>query len=94
MPDEKVVWSEEIIMSCNVICCWTKKKVWSAFPSSRSITITNKNVKQYLKEVFAKNKMGYRLTAKISAFNRYTNLTSICCVYKEKIVKNDSYRRT
>ena len=23
-----------------------------------------------------------------------TNLTSIYCVYKEKIVKNDSYRRT
>ena len=23
-----------------------------------------------------------------------TNLTSICCVYKEKIVKNDSYRGT
>ena len=23
-----------------------------------------------------------------------TNLTSVCCVYKEKIVKKDSYRRT
>ena len=23
-----------------------------------------------------------------------TNLTSICCVYKEKIVKNDLYRKT
>ena len=26
MPDEKVVWSEEIIMSCNILCGWTKKK--------------------------------------------------------------------
>ena len=31
-----------------------------------------------LKGVFAKNERGYKL-----------NLTSICCVYKEKIVKND-----
>jgi len=42
-----------------------------------------------LKGVFAKNERGYRLNA-INA----TNLTSICCVYKEKLVKNDSHRRT
>ena len=36
----------------------------------------------YLKGVFAKNERGYRLTAN-------NNLTSICCVYKEKVVKND-----
>ena len=27
------------------------------------------------------------LRRKISAFDRYYNLTSICCVYQEKIVK-------
>ena len=35
-----------------------------------------------LKGVFAKNERGYRLTA-------MNNLTSICCVYNEKIVKNE-----
>ena len=40
--------------------------------------------------VFAKNERGYRLTAK-KALLIATNLTFICCVYKEKIVKNDSY---
>ena len=44
-----------------------------------------------LKVVFAKNDWGYRLTSLIVIA---TNLTSICCVYKEKIAKNDSYRRT
>ena len=43
---------------------------------------------QKLKGVFAENERGYKLTAIA------TNLTSVCCVYKEKIVKNDSYRRT
>ena len=42
-----------------------------------------------LKGVFAKNERGYRLTAK-KALLITTNLTSICCVYKEIIVKNDS----
>ena len=47
-----------------------------------------------LKGVFAKNEMGYRLNAIKKPLLIATNLTSICCVYKEKIVKNDSHRRT
>ena len=43
-----------------------------------------------LKEVCAKNKRGYRLTAKKSLLIT-ANLTSICCSYKEKIIKNDIY---
>ena len=31
---------------------------------------------------------------KYSMVMAYTNLTSICCVYKEKMVKHDSYRGT
>ena len=46
-----------------------------------------------LKGVFAKNEKGYGLNA-IKALLIATNHTSICCVYKEKIVKNDLYRRT
>ena len=38
-------------------------------------------------------KGGLGLRRKISAFDRYS-FTSICCVYKEKIVKKYSYRRT
>ena len=45
-----------------------------------------------LKGVFAKNERGYRLNA-IKALLVATNLTSICCVYKEKIVKDVSHRR-
>ena len=41
-----------------------------------------------LKGVLAKNERGYKLTAIA------TNLTSICCFYIKKIVKNDSYQRT
>ena len=44
----------------------------------------------HFKGVFGKNERGYRLTAKKKALLIATNLTSICCVYKEKIVKNDS----
>ena len=40
-----------------------------------------------LKCVFAKNERGYRLTAKKKSLLIATNLTSICCVYEEKIVK-------
>ena len=43
-----------------------------------------------IKGVFAKKWKGVQ----IINGDCYTNLTSICCVYKEKIVKNDSYRRT
>ena len=35
------------------------------------------------------NKRGYRLNAIKKALLIATNLASICCVYKEKIVKND-----
>ena len=49
--------------------------------------------RQCLKGVFAKNEMGYRLNAIKKAFLIATNLTSICCVYKEKIDKDVSYRR-
>ena len=52
--------------------------------------ILNSYSNNSLKGVFAKNKRGYRLNAIKSAFD----LTSICCVYKEKIVKNVSYRIT
>ena len=38
-----------------------------------------------LKGVFAKNENWYRLTPMVIA----TNLTSICCVYKEKMVKHE-----
>ena len=37
-----------------------------------------------LKGVFAKMKGGIGLRRKIIDGDRYTNLTSICCVYKEK----------
>ena len=40
-----------------------------------------------LKAVFAKNERGYRLSAIKKALLIATNLTSICCDYKEKIVK-------
>ena len=49
--------------------------------------------RMYLKGVFAKNERGYRLNAIKKALLIATNLTSICCVYKEKIVKDVSYRR-
>ena len=58
----------------------------------QTCVISNKYVE--LKGVFAKNERGYRLTAKSKRFLIATNLTFICCVYKEKIVKNDSYQRT
>ena len=45
-----------------------------------------------LKGVFAKNERGYRLNAIKKALLIATNLTSICCVYKEKNVNNDKYR--
>ena len=41
-----------------------------------------------LKGVFAKNERGYRLNAIKKALLIVPNLTSICCVYKEKIVKD------
>ena len=41
-----------------------------------------------LKVVFAKNERGYRLNAIKKALLIDTNLTSICCVYKEKLVKD------
>ena len=49
---------------------------------------------QNLKGVFAKNERGYRLNAIKKALLIANNLTSICCVYKEKIVKDVSYRMT
>ena len=42
-----------------------------------------------VKGLFAKSKSGYKKVFLIA-----TKLTSICCVYKEKIVKNGSYWRT
>ena len=45
-----------------------------------------------LKGVFAKNERGYRLNAIKKALLIATNLTSICCVYKEKIHKDVSNR--
>ena len=48
----------------------------------------------YLKGVFAKNERGYRLNAIKKTLLIATNLTSICCVFKEKLVKVVSYRRT
>ena len=47
-----------------------------------------------LKGVFAKNERGYRLNAIKKALLIATNLTSICCVCKKKIVKDVSYRIT
>ena len=47
-----------------------------------------------LKGVFAKNERGYRLNAIKMALLIATNLTSICCVYKEKLVTDISYRIT
>ena len=44
--------------------------------------------------MFAKNERGYRLTVKKESLLIATDLTSICSVYKEKIVENDSYQRT
>jgi len=63
-----------------------------------------KNVKEYkhilkskkkiptLKGVFAKNEMGYKHTSLKYSMVIATNLASICCVYKEKIVKNEEER--
>ena len=45
--------------------------------------------KTTLEGVFANNERGYRLAPKIIAFDHFQ--TSICCFYKDKIVKNDSY---
>ena len=42
-----------------------------------------------LKGVFAKNERGFRLNAIKKTLLIATNLASSCCVYKEKIVKND-----
>ena len=42
----------------------------------------------HLKGVFAKNERGYRLNAIKKALLIATNLTSIYCVYKEKIDKD------
>ena len=42
-----------------------------------------------LKGVFANYEKGYRLNAIKKAFLITANLTSIGCVYKEEIVKND-----
>ena len=39
-----------------------------------------------------KNERGYRLNAYKKVLVISTNLTSICCVYKEKTVKHDSHR--
>ena len=47
-----------------------------------------------LKGVVAKNERGYRLNAIKKALLIAINLTSISCVYKENIVKNDLYQRT
>ena len=48
----------------------------------------------HLKGVFAKNERGYRLNAIKKTLLIATNLTFTCCVYKEKIVKDVSYRIT
>ena len=61
------------------------------------VCIANKTFRNndclFLKGVFAKNERVYRLNDK-KALLIATNLTSICCVYKEKIVKDISYRIT
>ena len=46
--------------------------------------------------MFAKNERGYKLKAYVEKLSMViaTNLTSICCFYKEKIFKNNSCRRT
>ena len=54
----------------------------------------DETVKTTLKEVFAKNERGYRLNEIKKALLIATNLTSICRVYKEKNVKDVSYRIT
>jgi len=36
-PEEKKVWSEEIIVNCDVICGADEKMVWCAFLRSSSI---------------------------------------------------------
>ena len=62
------------------------------------VCIANKTFRNndclFLKGVFAKNERVYRLNAIKKTLLIATNLTSICCIYKEKIVKNDYYRRT
>ena len=42
-----------------------------------------------LKGVFAKNERGYKAYDEEYVLLIATNLTSICCVYKEKIAEND-----
>ena len=34
-PGRKKVWSEEIMINCDVICGTDEKMVWCAFPSSK-----------------------------------------------------------
>ena len=58
--------------------------------------IKNPKKTDSLRECSRKMKGGKGLRRKISAFGRYSQLILLlfCCVYQEKIVRNDSYRRT
>ena len=58
----------------------TLLKIWNNLP----LDLKRSN---YLKGVFAKNERGYRLSTIKKTVLIATNLTSIFCVYKEKIVK-------
>ena len=49
---------------------------------------------KHLKGVFAKNERGYMVNAIKKALLIANNLTSICCVYKEKIIKDVLYQIT
>ena len=68
-------------------------KVWCRWPyNSYNPGRTEQDQSQLcLKGVFAKNEKGYRLNAIKKALLIANNLTSICCVYKEKIVKDVLY---
>ena len=63
------------------------------FKVHRHTNLTVVSLVIYQRECLQKMKGGYRLTAK-KGLSVASNLTSICCVYKEKIVKNDLFRRT
>ena len=92
-PGMGYVWSE-----LNMLVRKKNDLILFWYPSNKSKNPWNFQVKMayynHLKGVYAKNERGYRLRCDKKALLIATDLTSLCCVYKEKIVKDVSYRIT
>ena len=80
-------WKLDILLQWEPENYGTERQHHSVFDV---VTSQTKLITNLLKGVFAKNERGYRLNAIKKALLITSNLTSICCVYKEKTVKNDS----